>query len=104
MKSIDKFIALTAAGALLAVSCERSAEPAPETPATPAAEPAPAAPAPAAPAKEGASVSPQSAKVEAKAFAAEDDPSGGEWLQWGRDGSKNMFSPAKDISIDITGR
>ena len=102
MKSIDKFIALTAAGALLAVSCERSSEPAPETPATPAAEPAPAAPAPAAPAKEGASVSPQSAKVEAKAFAAEDDPSGGEWLQWGRNGSKNMASPAKDISIDIT--
>ena len=102
MKSIDKFIALTAAGALLAVSCERSSAPAPETPAAPAAEPAPAAPAPAAPAKEGASVSPQSAKVEAKAFAAEDDPSGGEWLQWGRNGSKNMASPAKDISIDIT--
>lgn len=106
MKSTDTLIALTAAGALFAVSCSDRTPPevkgsAPEAPAEPAAEPAPAA-APAEAPKEGASVSPREARVEGKVYAAEEDPSGGEWLQWGRDGSKNMVSPAKNISIDIT--
>ncbi|MEM1442495.1 MAG: PQQ-binding-like beta-propeller repeat protein [Verrucomicrobiota bacterium] len=33
---------------------------------------------------------------------AEDNPSGGEWPQWGRDGSNNMMSPAKGLPIDFT--
>ena len=93
MKKSDTLIALAAAGSLFAVSCERAPEPVtPEAPATPEATPAPAE----------SSVTPEAAKVEARAYAAEDDGSGGEWAQWGRNGSKNMFSPAKNISIDIT--
>lgn len=37
-----------------------------------------------------------------RAPAAAAGASGAEWTQWGRDGSKNMASPAKNISIDIT--
>jgi outer membrane protein assembly factor BamB len=105
MKSIDKLLALTAAGALFAASCERAADPAPApsdgTPAAPEA-PAPDAAAPATPSP-SAQVAPADAKVTARVLAEEaDDASGGEWLQWGRNGSKNMVSPAKDVSIDIT--
>ena len=105
MKSIDKLLALTAAGALFAASCERAADPAPApsdgTPAAPQA-PAPDAAAPATPSP-SAQVAPADAKVTARVLAEEaDDASGGEWLQWGRNGSKNMVSPAKDVSIDIT--
>jgi len=105
MKSIDKLLALTAAGALFAASCERAADPAPApsdgTPAAPES-PAPDAAAPATPSP-SAQVAPADAKVTARVLAEEaDDASGGEWLQWGRNGSKNMVSPAKDVSIDIT--
>ena len=112
MKSIDKFLALTVAGALFAVSCERAAEPAPPAPseekpaapAAPKAEPTPPAPAAApAPVAPSAQTVPQAAKVAERALAATaDDAAGGEWLEWGRNGTKNMVSPAKDISIDIT--
>ncbi len=99
MKKTDTLIALAAAGSLFAASCERASEPvAPETPATPESPAAPEA----APAPTQSSVSPDGAKVEERTYAVEDDASGGEWPQWGRNGSKNMFSPAKDISIDIT--
>ena len=33
---------------------------------------------------------------------AEDNPSGGEWPQWGRDASNNMYSPATGLPIDFT--
>lgn len=106
MKSIDKFLALTAAGALFAVSCDKASESAPpaaseEKPAVseaPKAAPAPASPAP------SAQTTPQLAKVTGMSVAATaDDASGGEWVEWGRNGTKNMVSPAKDVSIDITG-
>ncbi len=100
MKPIEFLIALATVGGLSLASCERAAEPAPEAPAPEA--PATETSAPSEPEPE-ASVSPQSARVEAKEFAAEDDPSGGEWTQWGRDGSKNMASPATGISLDISG-
>jgi outer membrane protein assembly factor BamB len=101
MKKSDTLIALAAAGSLFAVSCERASDPAaPGTPSTPEAPAAPeAAPAPA---PTESSVSPDKAQVEERAYAAEDNAGGGDWPQWGRDGSKNMFSPARDISIDIT--
>lgn len=151
MKSIEKILALTAVGGLLAVSCdERKPEPkAPEVPKTEPAktEPAktepeapkadapkadasaapktdapkadaPAAPAPAAPAapKADASATPAPAPAAAQATtsapvaitsavapaAASGDASGADWVQWGRDSTKNMVSPAKNISIDIS--
>ncbi|MDF2377250.1 MAG: PQQ-binding-like beta-propeller repeat protein [Verrucomicrobiales bacterium] len=34
--------------------------------------------------------------------AEESAPGGGEWPQWGRDGSNNMMSPAKGLPIDFT--
>ncbi|MEM7602810.1 MAG: hypothetical protein AAF357_15540 [Verrucomicrobiota bacterium] len=33
---------------------------------------------------------------------ADENPAGGEWPQWGRDGSNNMMSPAKGLPIDFT--
>jgi len=99
MKKSDTLIALAAASSLFAVSCERASEPA--APETPAAPESPAAP-DAAPAPTESSVTPDKAKAEVRAYAAEDNAGGGDWPQWGRDGSKNMYSPATGISIDIT--
>ncbi|MCB1093061.1 MAG: hypothetical protein KDL87_16100, partial [Verrucomicrobiae bacterium] len=107
MKSLDKLIALTTAGTLLAVSCDRAGQPAtpaaPEPPSEQKKESS-APPANDAPAKPEASTAPQEAVVTEKAVAADaaGPANGGEWSQWGRDASNNMMSPAQGISIDIS--
>ncbi|MCB1064105.1 MAG: PQQ-binding-like beta-propeller repeat protein [Verrucomicrobiae bacterium] len=46
---------------------------------------------------------PAEAEITTKSLAAEaEGPGGGEWTQWGRNGTNNMASPATGISIDIT--
>lgn len=89
MKSIDKFLTFgtATAAAVFAVSCDRAAEP--ETTTPPATE------------EETTSVTPADALMTSRLLGA-DSEGGGDWLQWGRDSAKNMSSPAKGISIDIT--
>ena len=97
--SLRTFLLVPAVLSLAACSPSEAPPAAAPAEAPKAAEPAPA---PAEPKPSGASVAPGEAKVQVRSYAAEDDPSGGEWIQWGRNGTKNMVSPAKNISIDVT--
>lgn len=96
MKPTDKFLPLVFCAALFSASCDRGTS-TDETPSE-GGEPA-----------EGevteeltSSVLPDEAVITARSFGAEEaGPGGGDWAQWGRDGTKNMVSSASGISIDI---
>ncbi|NNE93657.1 MAG: PQQ-binding-like beta-propeller repeat protein [Verrucomicrobiales bacterium] len=108
MKLILKLSCLFAmmASLLLLVSCDKNSTPdEPPAPEANEAPPAVESPAPAEAGGEKADPSPAPApqdKPAENADAGSTAPGGGDWKQWGRDGTNNMMSPATSIPSDFT--